>query len=154
MILISEILTSKSSLSPETLISCKKSELASKAIELMVKNHIGAVLVKNDDDSIAGVYSERDVVKNCKENSTGFLNERLENVMSSNVIQIGLDESLDDALNLMRKHRIRHLPVVEGSQVKGFLSSRDLMASRLDYEHKKSELLKDQMHAINRPLPM
>ena len=152
--MISEILTSKSSLSPETLISCNKSEPASKAIALMVKNHIGAVLVKNDDDSVAGVYSERDVVKNCKENSTGFLNERLENVMSSNVIQIELDQSLDDALNLMQKHRIRHLPVVDGSQVKGFLSSRDLMASRLDYEHKKSELLKDQMHAINRPLPM
>ena len=154
MLLISEILASGKIPSADALVCCKTTDPTRKAIEQMAANKIGAILVKDADDRLAGVYSERDVVMNCAGNDAGFMEEKLGNVMSAKVIDVSPDQTIDDAMQLMRRHGIRHLPVVEGRDLKGFLSLRDLMVARLDYESEKSEFLKEQVHAFNSPLPM
>jgi CBS domain-containing protein len=75
-------------------------------------------------------------------------------MMSSDVIKIRSDQSIDEALHLMRHNRIRHLPVIDNETMVGFLSLRDLMNAKLDYANKKAEFLKDQLLNIDKPLPM
>ena len=150
---ISELLNNKHGPAPNEVISCGESEFVSAALGLMTDNNIGAVVVTRNGD-VVGVYSERDVVKNCQKLGMDFRVCTLGEMMSSNVIKIRPDQSVDEALQLMRDNRIRHLPVLDNETMVGFLSLRDLMNAKLDYANKKAEVLKDQMLNIDKPLPM
>ena len=150
---LSELLVSKKCAAPDQVVTCSESDPARRAIDLMADNHIGAIVVTRDD-KVVGVYSERDVVRNCRDNESGFADRRIGQLMSTNVVTVGPDQNIDSALQLMREHNIRHLPVIDGSEMVGLVSLRDLMVAKLEYEHQKTEFLKGQVNAANRPLPM
>ena len=150
---LSELLVSKKCTAPDQVVTCSESDPASRAISLMADNQIGAIVVTRNE-SVVGVYSERDVVRNCRDNESGFSNRKIGQVMSTNVVTVGPDQDVDNALQLMRKHNIRHLPVIDGDVLVGLVSLRDLMVAKLEYEYLKSEFLKGQVNAANRPLPM
>jgi CBS domain-containing protein len=75
-------------------------------------------------------------------------------MMSADVIKVESGQSVDDALVLMRDNRIRHLPVIDDATMVGFLSMRDLMVAKLEQARETVEFLKDQVHSIDKPLPM
>jgi CBS domain-containing protein len=151
---ISEVLSSKIGPSPDEIISCDVGDKVSDALRLMTNHNIGAVVV-SENGHIAGVYSERDVIRNCQDENTNFRDSSLGDLMSSDVIKIRPEQTIEEALCLMRDHRIRHLPVVNNDDhMVGFLSLRDLMNAQLEYANKKAEFLKDQIHISNKPLPM
>ena len=54
----------------------------------------------------------------------------------------------------MKDNNIRHLPVVDGNELVGFVSIRDLMLYKLDYVNTTVEFLRDQVHIVTSPLPM
>lgn len=62
--------------------------------------------------------------------------------------------SVDGALTLMVKHKIRYLPVVDGDALVGMLSMRDLAMHQLDAVEQTVEFLKQQVHLGSQPLPM
>ncbi len=150
---IIEVLNSKRGSAPNKVISCTQSDLVSDALKLFIDNNIGAVPIISGEQ-VVGVYSERDVVKNCQQQGVNFLSRSLQDMMSSNVIAVRTDQSLDEALMLMRDNSIRHLPVVDENKMVGFLSVRDLMHAKLDYANKKAEFLKGQVNLMDKPLPM
>ncbi len=150
---ISELLGAKQSSAPKEVVSCEESNKVIEAIRLMSEHNIGAVVITRGEE-IVGVYSERDVVNNCNERDADFRDQALSELMSSNVIDVRPDQTIDDALLLMRDNSIRHLPVVDNKKMVGFLSLRDLMIAKLDHADRKAEFLTDQMHVMNKPLPM
>ncbi len=150
---IIEVLNSKQGSAPNKVISCAPSERVSNALKLLIDNNIGAVPIVSGEQ-VVGVYSERDVVKNCQQHGADFLGRSLQDMMSSNVIAVRPEQSLDEALMLMRDNSIRHLPVVDDNKMVGFLSVRDLMHAKLDYANKKAEFLKGQVNIMDKPLPM
>ena len=150
---IIEVLNSKRGSAPNKVVSCTQSDLVSDALKLFIDNNIGAVPIISGEQ-VVGVYSERDVVKNCQQQGVNFLSRSLQDMMSSNVIAVRTDQSLDEALMLMRDNSIRHLPVVDENKMVGFLSVRDLMHAKLDYANKKAEFLKGQVNLMDKPLPM
>ena len=74
--------------------------------------------------------------------------------MVTDVIVATPDHSVDGALSLMKDNNIRHLPVIDGNELVGFVSIRDLMLYKLDYVSSTVEFLRDQVHIVNKPLPM
>lgn len=150
---IIEVLNSKQESAPSKVISCQQSDMVSDALKLLIDNNIGALPIVSGEQ-VVGVYSERDVVKSCQQHGADFLDRNLQDMMSSNVIAVRPDQSIDDALVLMRDNSIRHLPVVDDNKMVGFLSVRDLMHAKLDYANKTAEFLKEQVNIMDKPLPM
>lgn len=106
------------SVSPETSVIDALNNLAEK--------DIGALLVL-EGEKIAGIFSERDVVRRIARNTAFDLDSPVSDYMTKDVFTIKPSQTIEDCMSLMTEHRIRHLPVVEGDQLAGLISIGDVV---------------------------
>jgi CBS domain-containing protein len=97
----------------------------------MTKRRIGAVIVVDDAGKLAGIFTERDVLTKVVAGKRDPDATLLADVMTRNPDTIGPEESATEALDMMRRHGYRHLPVVDGGRLIGVVSVRDLYATIL-----------------------
>jgi len=109
------------------LISVDPSTTVAEAATIMGGKHVGSALVM-DGDALAGIFTERDIVRALGEHFDAA-GHPVSNWMTSRPITIGPDETTDEALDRMLKGGFRHLPVMDGEQVVGMLSLRDIAAA-------------------------
>lgn len=98
-------------------------------IAALTEHRIGAVLVM-DGTTIAGIVSERDVVRHLHA-GTG-LDRAIREVMSAPVITCAPGDELQELATVMTAHRLRHLPVVADGRLLGIVSIGDVVKARLD----------------------
>ena len=103
----------------------------------MAELHVGAILVVEDGD-LRGVFSERDLLTRVVIEGLEARTTPVALVMSTNISTVDESASLEEAMEAMKAHGCRHLPVMRDSKVVGFLSMRDLMNHEL--AHKTEEL--------------
>lgn len=101
-------------------------ESVSKAVQLLTEKKIGALPVV-ENSSVIGIISERDIVRAVDREGTAALNLLVEQVMIKEVIVISAETTLEDCMNLMTDYHFRHLPVLEGDELVGIVSIRDLI---------------------------
>ena len=101
-------------------------ETVSAAIKRLDEKKIGALVVM-DGDRLAGIFSERDLVRLLAQQGPSCLEKQVHEVMTSPVYCVGLSTTVDECMALMTEKRIRHLPVVEGKEVMGVVSNRDVV---------------------------
>ena len=101
------------------------------AVALLAEKRIGALPVI-DDGRVRGIFSERDVIYGLARDGAKALSERVADVMISPAITVEPDSAAIAALSLMTQRRIRHLPVIEGETLIGFVSIGDLVKYRID----------------------
>ena len=107
------------------------------AIRLMAEKCIGAVLVIQDG-RLAGILSERDYARKIVLQGRSSATTPVREIMTSDVVTIGLDETTDRCMQLVTDRRIRHLPVTSNGQVLGVVSIGDLV--KADIEDQQVEL--------------
>jgi CBS domain-containing protein len=95
-------------------------------VRLMVEKNIGAVPVVRNGE-LAGIFSERDLMKRVVAENRNPQKTRVEEVMTADPQVVSPDADLSHCLALMRQHGFRHLPVCEGKKVKALLSLRDIL---------------------------
>ncbi len=93
---------------------------------------VGALVVSADGTSIAGIVSERDIVRRLDSDGADLLDLVVSEIMTSEVVTCGLPDRADGLLSMMTGRRIRHLPVVENDALTGIISIGDVVKSRLD----------------------
>jgi CBS domain-containing protein len=103
---------------------------------------IGALVVL-DGDRIAGMISERDVVNAFAAYRAETSEIRVGDVMSRDIITCRPEDSLTRVLGLMTRHRVRHLPVLEGGRLAGLISIGDAVKHRLDELELEAAVLRD-----------
>jgi CBS domain-containing protein len=113
------------------IISCTSSASVGEAVKLLAEKRIGALPVM-DGGKVVGIFSERDVVYQLAAHGAAMLTKSVAEVMTAPAITVDPSSGVLDALGLMTRRRIRHLPVVEGDTVKGFVSIGDLVKYRID----------------------
>ena len=101
------------------------------AIRLMAEKCIGAVLVIQDG-RLAGILSERDYARKIVLQGRSSATTPVREIMTSDVVTIGLDETTDRCMQLVTDHRIRHLPVTSNGQVLGVVSIGDLVKAVIE----------------------
>lgn len=122
---VSEILQQKS----ESAIRCTRPEdTVLKATQHMNEHSIGALLVM-DDGRLVGIFTERDVLRRVVAAELAPGTVRVAQVMTTEIACCTPDTSIDDARNILRQHRVRHLPVInDDGEAQGIISIGDLNA--------------------------
>jgi len=111
------------------------------AIELMGSEKIGAAIILDEQGGLAGILTERDVVSQLSTAGPAALDKSVASIMTPSPTTCSITEDAYDAIEKMMSLRCRHLPVVEGGDVVGVISARDVMenvwvqASERDRRH-------------------
>ncbi|XVQ07820.1 CBS domain-containing protein [Spirillospora sp. CA-255316] len=109
----------------------------------LAEHNIGAVVVSPDGATIAGIASERDVVRRLHEHGAGLLGRPVSEIMTAEVRTCEPNADVDDLRRTMTEHRIRHLPVVEDGRLAGIVSIGDVVKSSIDELESEREYLVD-----------
>lgn len=124
------------------IISSSVDTLVRDAIKLLASKRIGAIPVMSEGE-IVGIFSERDVIYRLADEGDACLSRPLGDVMTTPAITVERSDTVLDALALMTRRRIRHLPVVDGNTMCGFISIGDLVKARLDEIQHEAEAMRE-----------
>lgn len=112
------------------------------AVEVLNEKNIGAVVVKNGEE-VAGILSERDIVRRLKTDGVDVLTRSVSSCMTRRVHTCSLDASIDDLMALMTKERIRHIPVIENGALVGLVSIGDVVKRKIDQSEQEAAALRE-----------
>ena len=101
------------------------------AIRLMAEKRIGALLVMQAG-KLAGILSERDYARKVVLQGRSSKDTPVRDIMTAQVVTIGLDDTAEHCMQLVTDRRIRHLPVVDGGHVLGVVSIGDLVRAVIE----------------------
>jgi CBS domain-containing protein len=110
------------------------------AARYMMENNVGAVPVLRNGD-LAGIFSERDIMNRVVAVGRTPGTTAVSEVMTANPRAVAADESIEECLFIMREFGFRHLPIVDGKELKGLVSLRDVLmhqAAQLERETRRA----------------
>ena len=110
------------------------------AVRMMADRYVGALLVM-DGDKLAGIVSERDYARKVILKGRSSAETPVRDLMTSQVITVGPDDSTDTCMRLCTERHVRHLPVVDGNKVVGVLSIGDLVKAVISAQSQEIEQL-------------
>ena len=116
-------------------------------VERLGKLGVGAVLVCDENKSIRGIVSERDIVRALRRHGAALLTMPVSEVMTRHVETCEPDESVAHAMARMTAGRYRHLPVLSGGRLVGMVSIGDLVKNRLREMEMETGVLRDAVIA-------
>ena len=96
------------------------------AARLMMEHSFGALPVMRNGE-LVGIFSERDIMNRVVAVGRTPGTTRVAEVMTANPRSVSPDETVENCLFLMREFGFRHLPICDGKQLKGLVSSRDIL---------------------------
>ncbi|HTN14983.1 MAG TPA: CBS domain-containing protein [Devosia sp.] len=123
-------------------VSCEVSATVEEAARLLAGHRIGAMPVYERGE-IVGIFSERDLLYSIAREGGGVLARRIGEVMTAPAITVDPETEVMEALSLMTRRRIRHLPVMRGSNVAGFVSIGDLVKYRIELVEAEAEQMRE-----------
>jgi CBS domain-containing protein len=97
------------------------------AVRKLVEKNIGSLLVLDEKGAIAGIITERDILKQCDKRLQSLDETKVKDVMTKKLIVASPDDHIDYVENIMTENRIRHLPIVSGEKLEGIISIGDLV---------------------------
>lgn len=135
--LISDILRNKGS----EVVRIIATDSVMSAVRKLAERRIGAVIVEDRWMKMVGIFSERDLLNAVAHRGAPVLEARVEELMTSPVVTAHPSDRVDAALAMMTLKRIRHLPVVEGGDLRGIVSIGDLVKQRFDEKELEANVL-------------
>ena len=135
---VTELLASKG----HDVATISKERSVADAVAILKEHGIGALVVTGANAPLVGIISERDVVRALAIHADQALTLRVSDLMTADVTTCGLSTTVTELMGLMTAQRVRHIPVVDESQLVGMVSIGDVVKARLqELEHDKQELL-------------
>ena len=117
------------------------------AVALLVEHGIGSLLVRDAGGAVAGIISERDVLRVSRDRSGELGAIPVELVMTRDLVVCVPDDDVDYAMGIVTKNRVRHLPVMDGGRVVGMISIGDLVKAQLDAAEYENRYLREYIEA-------
>jgi CBS domain-containing protein len=117
-------------------------DLAS-AVKLLAAHRIGALVVISPDQRIAGIISERDIIRVLADRGAAALEQAVGQVMTRKLVTCSRAETISNVMELMTAGKFRHLPVVEEGRLIGIVSIGDVVKHRVQAIEFESATLRD-----------
>jgi CBS domain-containing protein len=99
--------------------------------KLLTRHGIGCIVIVGEDDEIAGIVSERDLMRAIGQAGSKVLNKPVCDFMTSNIVTAREDDTSEQLMSEMTVHRIRYIPVVETGRLIGLISIGDLVKMQI-----------------------
>lgn len=101
------------------------------AAQILAERRIGALIVSADGRHMAGIVSERDIVRELGRRGAMCLSLAVDDIMTREIVGCTRADSLDQVMERMTEGRFRHMPVLEGAEMVGLISIGDVVKARL-----------------------
>ena len=115
----------------------------SEAVKLLAERRIGAVIVTGADNRVAGILSERDIVRVLGERGADALGDNIAAVMTRKVTTCVEADTVADIMERMTTGKFRHVPVVEQGRLTGVISIGDVVKFRVEEIERESDALRE-----------
>lgn len=115
----------------------------SDAVAKLNRHNIGAVLVVDGDGEVAGIISERDVVRLLGRDPAGALARPVSECMTTKIITCARDTPISSLMEQMTRYRIRHIPVVENGKLMGVVSIGDVVKRKIEETEQEAMALRE-----------
>lgn len=125
---VQQILAMKPTTTVETIAASAR---VSEAARLLSARKIGALVVSSGDVPVAGILSERDIVRHLGETGAACLERRVSDLMTEKVVTAKPEESAVSVLERMTAGRFRHMPVMQDGRLVGVISIGDVVKARI-----------------------
>jgi CBS domain-containing protein len=109
-----------------TVHTIDRSATVFEAISKMVERNVGALLALEGMRPV-GILTERDYLRKVALHGRASRTTRVEEIMSTELVSIGLDTGVEECMSLMTQNHIRHLPVIDGAELAGIVSIGDIV---------------------------
>jgi CBS domain-containing protein len=115
----------------------------SEAAKVLAERRIGSLLIVDGQKPVAGIISERDIVRAIANHGAAALEEPVSRFMTEKVLTCTGETSITDVMELMTQQKFRHVPVVEGGRLVGIISIGDVVKERLEEVEAEAEAIKE-----------
>ena len=109
----------------------QEDQTVDEALRLLVHQRVGALPVLDDERRVAGIISERDIVRGCYENGRGLASTPVAWLMTRKVITAEPEAEINEIMEIMTVNRVRHVPVVREGRLQGIVSIGDVVKALL-----------------------
>ena len=117
------------------------------ALSYLAKHRVGALLVSSSHKQLAGIMSERDIVRRLAQEGTEILEKKIRDIMTKNVLTLTPKMTIKQAMELMTRHRFRHMPVLDDGALCGVVSIGDVVKYRIQETQAEATALKDYIRS-------
>ena len=127
----------------QRVVTVTQAETIRDVVATLSREKIGVVVVSDDGAVVAGILSERDIVKGLAEHGAKLLDLTARDLMTRSFTPANLDMPILHVLDTMTQGRFRHMPVVDNGKLAGLVSIGDAVKARLDALESEAEHLKE-----------
>jgi CBS domain-containing protein len=124
-------------------VTIEPSATLESAVATLAEHRIGAVIITGAERQVAGILSERDIVRALAQRGAAALQETVGQIMTRKVVTCTESDTVGNIMELMTGGKFRHLPVVERSRLVGIISIGDVVKYRLEEMEQESKALRD-----------
>jgi CBS domain-containing protein len=135
---VAEILRHKG----EQVVTLASAATLADAVALLVRERIGAVLVRDGEGPVQGIVSERDIVRSIAAHGSAALTTPVRELMSRAVQFCQPEDSIHHVMALMTERRFRHLPVQREGRLAGIVSIGDVVKLRIEQTEQEAQALR------------
>jgi CBS domain-containing protein len=114
------------------IVTISPGEPVAAALAILEDKRIGSLLVLDEHNRIAGILSERDLVRAMHKHHDQFLNKRVSELMTTRVVTCSSKDPVAAIMGMMTAQRFRHVPVVDDGKLVGIISIGDVVKSRIE----------------------
>ncbi len=113
------------------------------AARILTRNRIGALIVQDRKGALAGIISERDIVRAVAEEGGDALGRLVSDRMTKDVATCEDTDTIEEIMETMTRCRFRHMPVLENARVTGIVSIGDVVKTRIAETVREAQALKE-----------
>lgn len=124
---ISDVLRTKGT----DVVTVSPDQSVEELLALLAEHHIGAVVVSSDGESVDGIVSERDIVRQLHAEGPQIVSAPVSQIMTKEVRTVGPNDGIAELAVTMTEHRFRHVPVVKDGRLVAIVSIGDVVKHRL-----------------------
>jgi CBS domain-containing protein len=117
------------------------------AVAELGARRVGALIVSSDGTTVAGIVSERDVVRRLADLGPAVLDQPVSSVMTAEVVTCTPAATTEELMGVVTERRIRHVPVLDDDRLTGIVSIGDVVAARVRELEEEAQLLHDYISA-------
>lgn len=140
--LVRQILTAKPT---DGVLTITPAETVADATRILAEKRVGALVVSATGTDVAGILSERDIVREIGRRGTGCMQDKVSALMTADVISCAPGDTVLSVLEKMTQGRFRHMPVMEDGAMIGVVSIGDAVKARIDEVENENSALTEMI---------